>query len=162
MKKPNWRKIKLFQKSHNQFWSCQESCRVLVMENIDPTKSFTIIDARNAGKNTLFSTEIRFPSIKKLQVPGIWCALQDAEQKWVFLQIMEKIKKFPAPIHPHPPKNPEEGRNFFDKLKKAVRKYPMKTVYEDICAKNSSKIPPPLLLWKVAFIELDRKNFRKF
>ena len=84
-----------------------------------------------------------------------------------------QIKKFPAPIHSHPPKNPEEGRKFFDKLKKAVRKDPtktVKTVYEDICAKNPSTIPPPFASMKSSLyrtraekltkIPKDVKNFQ--
>ena len=84
-----------------------------------------------------------------------------------------QIKKFPAPIHSHPPKNPEEGRKFFDKLKKAVRKDPtktVKTVYEDICAKNPSTIPPPFASMKSSLyrtrsekltkIPKDAKNFQ--
>ena len=64
-------------KNHNQFWP-----RKLPYSsdgNIDPTKNFKIIDAKNAGKNAFDGYP--FSVNKKLQIPGIWCALQDAEQK---------------------------------------------------------------------------------
>ena len=107
------------------------------MDNFDLRKNFTSIDAKKAGKYIVFDG---CPFSVNTKTTNTWymvCASRCGTKMSVSPNYAQ-FKSIPAPIHSHPPKNPEKGRNFFDKLEK-VQKDPTKTgktVYEDECAKT--------------------------
>ena len=133
------------------------------MENIDPTRKFSLIDAKNGGKYLVFDG---YPFSVNKKTATTWymvCASRCGTSMTVSPNYGQ-IKKFPAPIHSHPPKNPEEGRKFVEKVKKAIKKDPtktVKTVYEDVCAKNASTVPPPFWTMKSSLYRARAKRVPK-
>ena len=61
---------------------------------------------------------------------------------------LTSIKQFPTNLHNHAPVDPglEQNQAIMQKLKKAIRKDPtktVKTIHDDACAKNANAVPPP-------------------
>ena len=115
------------------------------MENIDPFRKFSFLQAKNGGTYLVYNGYTY-----KLKTPKTWYLICSSRCGATMTMTPDygSIKKIPTDLHSHPPSINTEKENtnkIFEKMKKNVKKDPTKTiknVYEDISAKNGSMIPP--------------------
>ena len=116
------------------------------MENVDPFKKFSFISAKNGGKY-FFYNGYTYKLNKK--TPSTWylCCTSRCGATMTVFPNFTSIKKFPTNLHSHAPVDPglEQNQAIMQKFKKAIRKDPtktVKTIYDDVCAKNANAVPP--------------------
>ena len=117
------------------------------MENVSPFKKFSFVSAKNGGQY-FFYNGYTYKLNKKS--PNTWylCCTSRCGATMTEFPNFTSIKKFPTNLHSHAPVDPglEQNQAIIKKLKKAIRKDPtktVKTIYDDVCAKNANTVPPP-------------------